>query len=369
MIKRTATHHPVTMRPLRDHKPQVHCHDNARNRHIIAALPQLQEAFRPTPWLFNAHAQLVFHGLRKSRQPDDQVYDHSERLVMADGGHTALAWRGYGLPPETPTIVVLHTITGSPNSMSELVLDLYAATGWRLALCIRRGHADLPLTTPRLNILGSTADLREQLQVIQARFPDSPLYGAGSSAGSGLLARYLGEEGAGSRFRAAFAYCPGYNTDDGFDKSHPFYSRMMAKKLVRQFITPNTASIAHLSTYAVLQGAESLADFHRNMYELAGYACYDDYALACNPMRVFSDIRTPLMILNAEDDPVCRIANVLPYLDAMRRMPDTLLVTTAHGSHCAHYEGWSARSWSGRLIGNYFRVMHELPVRAATPTA
>lgn len=351
--------HPVTRRPPGDRRPQVHCHDNARNRQLMAALPQLQTAFHPTPWLFNAHAQVIFQSLRKKQSPAAPVYDHHERLTMADGGHTALAWRGHHLPAAIPTIVMLHTITGSPASMAELVLDLHAATGWRVVLCLRRGHADLGLTTPRLSILGSTDDLRAQLAVIRDRFPASPLYAVGSSAGSGLLARYLGEEGEASPFRAAFAYCPGYNTDDGFANAHPFYSRMMARKLVRQFITPHHETIAHLATVARLQEARDLADFHHNMYELAGYGSYAEYAEASNPMRVFHAIRTPLMILNAEDDPVCRIGNVTPYLDSMQRMPDVMLVTTAEGGHCAHYEGWSARSWSGRLIGDYFRIMHD----------
>jgi len=355
------THHPVTGRPLPDQRPQVYCHDNAGNRHVVASLPQLHAAFRPTPWLFNAHAQLIFHSLRKKGQRAGPVYDHHDSLVMPDGGHTALCWRGHGLAPDTPTIVVLHTITGSPASMAELVLDLHAVTGWRVVLCLRRGHADLPLTTPRLNILGCTDDLREQLALIRGRFPASPLYGVGSSAGSGLLVRYLGEAGEDSPFRAAFAYCPGYDTHAGFDRVHPFYSRMMAKKLVRQFITPNLDRIAHLPTVARLGDAADLADFHRNMHELAGHDSYEDYDRASNPMHVFQAIRTPLMVLNAEDDPVCHIGNVAPWLERMRRMPDVILVTTAAGSHCAHYEGWAARSWSGRLIGEYFRVMHDRP--------
>jgi predicted alpha/beta-fold hydrolase len=355
-----ALRHPVTRRLLTDRRPQVHCHDKARNHHIVAALPQLHRPFRPTPWLFNAHAQLIFHGLRKKGQQAGPHYDHYERLTMSDGGHTALVWKAYGLPATTPTIVVLHTITGSPASMAELVCDLNAGTGWRVVLCLRRGHADLPLTTPRLNILGSTDDLREQLAVIRGGFPQSPLYAVGSSAGSGLLARYLGEEGGATPFKAAFAYCPGYDTDIGFDLAHPFYSRMMAKKLVRQFITPNLARVGHLPTAARLQDAADLADFHRHIYELAGYGSYEDYSQASNPMRVFNDIRTPLMILNAEDDPVCRIDNLGPYLDQMRQMPEVILVTTGKGSHCAHYEGWSARSWSARLMSTYFLAMQDL---------
>ena len=109
-----------------------------------------------------------------------------------------------------------------------------------------------------------------------------------------------------------------------------------------------------------LQAAADLAEFHRNLYELAGHDSYEAYDRASNPMHVFHGIRTPVMLLNAEDDPVCRIGNISPWLDGMRQMPDVILVTTAEGSHCAHYEGWSARSWSGRLMGAYFRVMQDM---------
>ncbi|HEX6591435.1 MAG TPA: alpha/beta fold hydrolase, partial [Moraxellaceae bacterium] len=338
------------------HHPRVLCHDNARNRDLVAALPQLQQPFRPTPWLFNPHLQMVLVNMRNGRR--DRDYDHLETLTMSDGGHTALAWRGHDLPADTPTVVVLHTISGSPESMAELVRDVQAATGWRIVLCIRRGHAGLPLPVPRLNILGSTQDLREQLAVIRQRFPDSPLYGIGSSAGSGLLVRFLGEEGTAAPFRASFAYCPGYNTDEAFDKTHPFYSRYIVKKLVQRLIQPHTETLGHLPTVQQLSKAETLAEFHRHMFELAGYGSYDDYSAASNPMRVFDNISTPMMILNAEDDPICRISNVEPYLDAMQKMPNVILVTTSQGSHCAHYEGWPARSWSSRLMGNYFLAVH-----------
>ncbi|MDQ8035936.1 MAG: alpha/beta hydrolase [Pedobacter sp.] len=337
--------------------PRLHYHDNALNRDIVSALSQLQQPFRPTPWLFNSHLQMALANMRGGKVERD--YDHHDTLTMADGGHTALAWRGYRLPADTPTVVILHTIGGSPASMAELVRDVQAATGWRIALCVRRGHAGLPLPVPRINILGSTDDLREQLAVIRQRFPDSPLYAIGSSAGSGLLVRFLGEEGNASPFRASFAYCPGYNTDEAFEKAHPFYSRYIVKKLVQRFVEPHAEKIAHLPTLASLRKAESLAEFHRHMYEFSGYSSYEAYSQASNPMRVFDRITTPVMILNSEDDLICRIDNVTPYLDAMRSMPNVILVTTEKGSHCAHYEGWRARSWSGRLMGSYFLTMHK----------
>lgn len=329
------------------------------NQTVVSSLEQLQHPFRPTPWLFNAHAQLVFHGVRKIANTKRHLYDHIDRLTMTDGGRTALFWSGYTLPAKTPTIVVLHTITGSPESMAELVVNLRTATGWRVVLCLRRGHGDLDLPTPRINLLGATDDLREQLNIIRERMPDSPLYGVGSSAGSGLLTRFLGEEGEASPFRAAFAYCPGYDTDAAFELCQPFYSRMMAKKLVRKFITPNIDVLGDLGTLRQLQNAEDIAGFYRHSYELAGHNSYKEMDQASNPMRVFEQIRTPFMVLNSEDDPLCHIDNLKPHVNTIRDMPNVILVTTTRGSHCAHYEGWRARSWSARLMGGYFRVMAE----------
>ncbi len=96
------------------------------------------------------------------------------------------------------------------------------------------------------------------------------------------------------------------------------------------------------------------------MYGFSGFSSYEDYSQASNPMRVFTRITSPVMILNAEDDPICRIENVEPYRSVMQDMPNVILVTTAQGSHCAHYEGWRPRSWAGRLMGNYFRAVETL---------
>jgi predicted alpha/beta-fold hydrolase len=302
---------------------------------------------------------LIYLNIRKKINAK-YSYDRIEQLTMADGGTTALAWCGDHLPADTPTIVVLHTITGSPGSMQEMVSDLHEYTGWRVVLCLRRGHGDLPLKTPKINILGSTSDLIEQLQYIQHQLPNSTLYSIGSSAGSGLLVRYLGELKQHAAFQAAFAYCPGYDTESGFAKVHPTYSKIMGRKLVKQFVHKHAKQLQHLKTLPKLQQVESISDFHDHQYELAGYDDQAAYLAATNPMLVFDQVSVPLMVLNAEDDPICHIDNVKPYLPMIQKMPNVILVTTEQGSHCAHYEGWKARSWAHRLMANYFLAIQAL---------
>lgn len=40
---------------------------------------------------------------------------------------------------------------------------------------------------------------------------------------------------------------------------------------------------------------------------MAGFEDYETYCKSINPIYVFENIKIPLMILNAEDDPVCSI--------------------------------------------------------------
>jgi predicted alpha/beta-fold hydrolase len=245
--------------------------------------------------------------------------------------------------------------------MRGLVRDLHQQTGWRVVVCTRRGHGDLPLTAPRINTMGDTDDLREQLTVIQQRYPQSPLYAVGISAGSGLLVRYLGEEGESAPFRGAMAYCPGYNIEVAFRRARQPYNRMMARKLARTFVTANAETFSKLQSYNACASAPDLHAFHANLHEMAGYPSHADFLQASNPMVVMKRISIPLLVLNAEDDPVCVIGNVREYESLVRELPRTLLVVTRRGSHCAYFEGWRPRSWANRLIADFLMNLEKNP--------
>jgi predicted alpha/beta-fold hydrolase len=333
-------------------KPLLSYTQNEFNDKIIASTPALNEIYFPTPWLINTHVQLIVLGFIKGFAKPLK-YDRSDVLTMEDRGKVSVDWLGLDLPEETPTMIVLHTISGNPQSMRGFVRYVRETLGWRVALCVRRGHGDLALTSPSFNTMGNTDDFAEQVKHIQACFPDSHLYATGISAGSGVLAHYLGKVGLDTPIKAAVAYCPAYDMRNAFSRAVPFYSKMMAKKLKRLFLYPNEHVFGHLATYKQLEQAEDLHEFHQHIYELAGNSSTDDYMINSNPSEVFDDIKIPTLILNAKDDPVCHIDNVYEHKHRMDKMDNVILVVTDRGSHCAYFEGLRAKSWANKMITQY----------------
>lgn len=339
--------------------PKLYYDASTPHADYLQSLSQLHQKYRPTPWLSNPHLHLLYFDLIKKKRIRFD-YDRLDPLTMQDGGVTAVMWSGRDLPADTPTIVLLHTITGSPDSMRELVRDLRQYTGWRVALCLRRGHAKLPMPVPKMSLFGSVDDLKEQISYIQMQYPQSNLYAVGSSAGTGLLVRYLGDTAEQTPIKAAFALCPGYNTESSFQHVHPFYSKVMTKKLLKSFIYPYQQTWAQHPALQKILAVKTLADFEREYFELAGYDSYDSYSQATNPMRVFEQVKIPLMVLNAEDDPICHIQNFEPYKTVIQNMPNIVVVTTKKGSHCGFYEGVRhTQSWASRLMSDYLYAQHE----------
>ena len=186
-------------------------------------------------------------------------------------------------------------------------------------------------------------------------FPQSDLYAVGSSAGTGLLVRYLGEEGGKTPFKAAFAMCPGYDTEHGFANVHPFYTKVMTKKMFKAFIQPYTQTWQNIDSVKTVLQTKTLQEFQNEYFEMAGFRDYQSYSQATNPVYVFENVKIPLMILNAEDDPVCSIKNLEPFKQTIQRMDNVVVVTTKKGSHCGFYEGLNTKSWASRLMADFLK--------------
>lgn len=325
---------------------------------VLQRCPSLRSGFEPAWWVRNSHLQNVLTVVRGDIAPPLH-WDVEERLAMPDGGTVSIQWLGLAAPAHTPVLVVLHTITGSGDDLRRLIAAFHAQTGWVVAACNRRGHAGLQLTSPRINTMGVTDDLRRQILAIESRRPSAALYGIGVSAGSGLLVRYLGEEGRRSRLRAAVALCPAYDIRDAFRHAHRGYDRYLTRKMVQFFLHRNNETLSHIDGYGHCAAATTMTEFHDRLYPLAGFASREAYYLGSNPMEVARDVDVPVLVINAADDPVCVERNVHHHLSDMQQRPRMTLALTRRGGHCGFFETAGTEvSWADRAIAEYFDAVH-----------
>lgn len=351
-------------------RPSLHYRPSALTDHLLAGCPSLGRRFWPTPWCFNRHLQLALMTYRETHAPP-LAFDRTERLQLPDGGTVSLEWLGSERSIDSrPVLVVLPTLCGDGQSLRGFAREMLVRLGWCVVVLNRRGHGDLPLTAPCFSIFGSTGDLRAQLRHIRERAPSSPLYAVGLSAGSGLLVRYLGEEGEGALVTAGVALCPGYDTTRAFTRVHRAYDRHLLRLLREYFLERHQAALRSIPGYADTLVSRSLAEFQERGFRLFGFSSAAEYHRRTNPMEVMRDVRVPLLVLNAADDPVCVVENVREHLDVVDSVPETLIVLTARGSHGAFFEGvFRPASWACRVMAEYLTAVHAASTETARPQA
>ncbi|PKA18594.1 hydrolase, partial [Leptospira haakeii] len=121
-------------------------------------------------------------------------------------------------------------------------------------------------------------------------------------------------------------------------------------------------TLSSLGGFQEVMESKTLGEFQDRLHRLSGFSDKEEYYLHSNPAVVMKNIRTPIMILNAKDDPICVNQNVLENLHWLETLPNSIHVYTKRGSHIAYYEGWKAISWSDQLVCEYFKaVQGQLP--------
>jgi len=195
----------------------------------------------------------------------------------------------------------------------------------------------------------------------------------GLSAGSGLLVRYLGKYAASTPVQAACSLCPAYDISCAFATiGNTRFGRVCESHILasmkdlflhanREVLTQHNA----LAFHDCLQ-APSIHEFIERHVPFALSATAHspvempkrqvlDYMSASNPMSWVNLIRTPLLVLNAEDDLVCLKENIRE--DLAITTPGVILVVCEQGSHLGFNEGmWGQGSFMTRLTLDFLEA-------------
>lgn len=262
--------------------------------------------FAPPWWLRNPHLQTVWGRLVRSRRA---LPLRRERVPTPDGDELVLDHLDGG----EPHFVLLHGLEGSSNSVYiQGILGILAsrglgATALNFRSCARDPqHLDrmLPNRRPRFYHSGETGDLDFVLHHLPAR----TRVAFGASLGGNVVLKWLGEHPGQTLVAAAATISVPYDLAAGaryLERGYgPLYVAGFLRTLKRKVRRLAAAyPEASLDLERALR-ARTFAEFDdAATAPLHGFRGAADYYERSSSIRVLGSITTPVLCINAADDP------------------------------------------------------------------
>ena len=298
----------------------------------------LRQTIIPPLWCWSSSFQIIFFLLRNA------LCDRAARFQSEDiGNDLQLSWAEQEpLEDEPPILLFLHGLMCSSDDLPGTSF-IHAAIkrGWKVVVHNRPGHL-ANLTKPRFSIFGDYEDVDIVVKHIRAKFPNRHLACIGFSAGCFPLLRYLGETGPDSQIDAAVCISGGIKLSDAFDNCSFLFQQIFIYKAKEYFLQANETILRKHNNDAYEQAIASYRS--RSFVQSCAAFVTDsgkwrDAEKKLDPFPVIKNIETPVLFLNAEDDPIT--GSLLPYQDTVfRTNPNLLLAVSSTGSHCPFLHGF-----------------------------
>ncbi len=319
---------------------------------ISLDLPPFRERF---PW-WGGDLQTLASRLRGGHS--DLAPHKSERLSFAmDGGDRLLAMldRPVAARPGRPLAILIHGLTGWEDSLyirsqARVLLD----GGWRVLRLNLRGAGPSRSTCAGQYYAGRSQDLRDVLALLPAELTSAGIVAVGYSLGGAMLLKYLGEEGASSRLKAAVSVSAPIDlslTCRSMRRArNVLYHRFMLREMKRE-ATGAGAVLSAAERSAILQ---SPTVWHYDEAFIAprhGFAGAEDYYERCKPLRFMPGIRVPTLVVASLDDPW--IPGTLYSSYDWHANMALLPLISRHGGHVGFHGAGGDPPWSDRAAARF----------------
>ncbi|NIP74371.1 MAG: hydrolase [Gammaproteobacteria bacterium] len=305
--------------------------------------------FVPARWLPGPHLQTAWPNVSR---PPPRVRLLRERLELPDGDFLDLdrTTRESG-----PIVLVLHGLEGSSSSpYAAGLLKAVHARGWRGVLMHARGCSGEPNRLPRRYHAGDTGDLAYVFDELRRRAPGAAIAAVGYSLGGNVLLNWLAQ--ARPPLAGAVAVSVPFDLDATTRRLESGLSRLYQWVLLRRIYgalgekhrrtrhplahrlvpRPRTLRALDDAYTAPLHGFRDAADYYRRA--------------SCRPK--LREIRMPVRILQAQDDPFTQPGS-LPATGELSEW--VTLELSPGGGHVGFVSGspWRPRYWLEERIPEY----------------
>ena len=263
--------------------------------------------FNPPWWLKNTHVQTILPVMTKV----PKIPTTRQRLELEDGDFLDLDWTDKPKPAQ-PIVLALHGLEGCGNShYVRRILTASKQQGFAACLHHHRGCSGEANRLSRSYHSGDTQDLTATLQHLKQAYPDSPIWAVGYSLGGNVLAKYLGENQGQSLISKAVVVSAPFQLSACAKRLEKGFSTIYQSYLIKQLQAKIHHKIQHPELGFQMPVIESQVDSLNTFYQfddkvtapLHGFKDVNDYYQQASGLPYLSKIRTPTLVIHAQDDP------------------------------------------------------------------
>ena len=291
--------------------------------------------FIPAWWLRGPHRQTIFPSLCRRRISPSLK---RERIELPDGDFIDLDWSG---KTSGTVVLVVHGLEGSLEShyIGGLLTTL-AEAGYNAGLMYLRNCSEEQNRLARSYHSGESGDLDFVVQHILKKFPGQPLVVIGFSLGGNILLKWLGEQKDSSPLHSAIAISVPFDLNSAALNLEKGLSRIYQRHLLDKLRNSVRKKAARHPPPVPVENLHELQTFRQFDDQITaplhGFRDVDDYYTQSSSKQFLKDIRTPTLVIQAEDDPFLP-ADALPVDSELS--PSVTLELSSRGGHVGFISG------------------------------
>ena len=312
--------------------------------------------FQPHSLLRSGHAQTLASAFvpRKFDLPRAE-----NRLFQVDAWSKLLGqchWQE-GKRREGPVLVIVHGLEGSSDSnYVRGIAEKAYLRGYHVVRMNQRNCGGTEGLTPTLYNSGMSGDYQVVLEELLEKDRFEQIFFAGYSMGGNLVTKMAGEYGedAPAGLKGVCAVCPAIDLSacadalerrDNYLYQRHFVNGLMSRYARKAKLFPGrypTQGLAPVRTVREFDDVITAPQF--------GYRDAEEYYQAVGAKRLVDQVRVPLLLIAAGDDPFVPFAGFLAL--RLEQYPAIRFHPAEHGGHCGFISRFSGseRFWAEQRI-------------------
>ncbi|MBS1657287.1 MAG: alpha/beta fold hydrolase [Bacteroidetes bacterium] len=295
-------------------------------------MPLLESSFNPPWYLRNKHLQTILPALFRT-VPGVQFT--RERIYGIDNDFLDLDWIHH---TSNKVALLVHGLEASTNSayIRGMARALHK-DGWNVAALNLRGVTHQHHELKRTYHSGATDDIQMVVHHIFTNYTFSEMALVGFSLGGNLVIKYAGERGneIDIRIKKAVAVsvpCDLKSTAYHLDSpARSIYGKRFLRSLKKKLYGIR-GRLPFSLTGDDIQNITTLVQYDDHFTApMYGFRNAEDYYEKCSSKQFISQVKIPMLILTAKDDPFFTTASIP--VDECMALQHVWLETPQHGGH------------------------------------